>query len=98
MQKFEFSLEALLKLRKKKEELAQTRLFEAEQAFTQEKIRLGRFLKEFNITCQEIQKLYHEGSKAKTFDQIYKYLMNLKKKIDQQKQIAQEAKYVTEAK
>jgi flagellar protein FliJ len=98
MKKFEFSLAALLKLRKKKEELAQTRLLKAEQIFTQEKIQLARLLKEFNTTCQEIRKLHVSSSKANTLEQMYQYLTNLKNKIYKQKEITLEAKYIVEAK
>lgn len=98
MKKFEFTLSALLKVRIKKEEIAQNNLWEAHQLLKKVTEELNSLIRESEDVKKQIGKVRNKTHKTETLVELFEYLSDVKRKIVMQEEIVKEAKFGVEVK
>jgi flagellar protein FliJ len=98
MKKFEFSLSAVLKVRIKKEEIAQNNLWEAHQLLKRASMEKESLVNECHAVNSQIRTIQKGLQKADVLVELFEYLAVVKKRIMLQEEIVEEAKFGVEIK
>lgn len=96
MKKFEFSLSAVLKVRIRKEEIAQNDLWEAHQLLKRVTLELNSLIDESRNIDDQIRKAQQEMYRIEGLVKLFEYLGVVKKKIKLQEEVVKEAKFGVE--